>query len=273
MKAKRHRTLVALLLLALGAPAHADDTKPNALKRADEYYFSLFSDGTIIPDEKHNPELERSYAIDARFGYKAEHHWGYEVRVFYGKLNTKSVVAPTDEAPPPLTDPTGMFSTPGSVTYATGNRSGIGGDAIYRFGSLLGVRPYVLVGIGMAYSDALPGADWVAPYVNAGVGLSTGSLIELWERPLRVRAEVRYAYEDYRDHYTDNTIYDSSNYLDLHTFVGLEFALTRRVPDAPPPPPQVVPVEDIDADGVADTLDQCPGTGAVTVVDEQGCPK
>ncbi len=208
--------LAALALSVLATPAFADDE----IKRADEYYVSLFGDATVRPDEQHNPLLERSYAADLRIGYKAEHHWGYEVRGFYGKLDTTS---------PAIT---------------TGNRSGIGGDALYRLGSLLGIQPYVLAGIGIAYSDALNGPDWIAPYANAGVGLSTGSLIELWQRPLRLRAEVRWAYEDYRDEYTGAKQFDDNNYVDLHTFVGIEFGLTRHVPTPPPPPPQVVPVDE-----------------------------
>jgi len=205
----------AILLLAASAAARADDDK--ALQRSDEIYTALFADALVKPDDKHNPPLDRSYGIDARFGYHAEHHWGYELRVFYSPLRVKYGVEPT------------------------GNRSGIGGDAIYRFGSILGLRPYLLAGVGIAYSDRLPGDDWVAPYVNAGVGLQTGTLVEIWQRPLRVRAEVRYAYEDYRDEYYGATRYDPSNYLDVHTFVGLELALYRHLPEPPPAQPEVVP--------------------------------
>ncbi len=238
------RATTALCLALFCVRAHADETKVDD-KRHDEYYVVLFGDALVKADDKHDPQWLNSYAGDLRFGYQAEQHWGYEVRAFYGKVHAKKVVAPTTQAPPPTTDPTGQFSTPGSVTYSMRNRSGIGGDAIYRFGSRDSfVRPYVLGGIGIAYSDALPGADWIAPYVNLGVGLSTGSLVELWQRPLRVRAEVRYAYEDYRDEYTAATQYDPSNYLDLHAFIGIELALTRHVPEPTPPPPEVVPVQE-----------------------------
>ena len=226
----------------IAAPAVADEAKE--VKRADEYYVALFGDGLVKADDKHDPEWLRSYAGDLRFGYQAEQHWGYEVRAFYGKVRAKKVVPATTQAPPPTTDPTGQFSTPEMVTYSTGNRSGIGGDAIYRFGSRDSfLRPYVLAGIGIAYSDELPGKPWIAPYVNAGVGLSA-SLLEIAERPLRIRAEVRYGYEDYRDEYTGATQYDPSNYLDLHAFIGIELALTRHVPAPTPPPPEVVPVQD-----------------------------
>jgi hypothetical protein len=122
-----------------------------------------------------------------------------------------------------------------------GNRSGIGVDALYRFGEPSLARPYLLAGVGVAYSDRLPGKDAVAPYANLGFGAESGSLVELWQRPLRLRAEVRFAYEDYRDEYTGSTEFDRSNYLDIHAFLGIEFALTRHVPEPPPPPPQVVP--------------------------------
>ncbi len=229
--------MTAALLLLGSLPAFADETKE--VKRADEYYTALFGDGLVKADDKHDPQWLRGYSGDLRFGYQAEQHWGYEVRAFYGKVRSKKVVPATTQAPPPTTDPTGQFSTPEMVTYSTGNRSGIGGDAIYRFGSG-SFRPYVLAGIGIAYSDRLPGADWIGPYVNLGLGLSA-QLTEIAERPLRIRAEVRYAYEDYRDEYTGATKYDPSNYLDLHAFIGLELALTRHVPAPTPPAPEVVP--------------------------------
>jgi hypothetical protein len=219
------------------------------LKRADESYVAVFGDVLISPDDKHDPMWSRSTGVDARFGWRGAGVWGYEVRGFYGKLALED------------------------ARLDGGNRSGLGVDAICRFGLFAGMHGYLLAGVGAAYSDSLPGADWIAPYANVGVGLSTGSLIELWERPLRVRAEVRYAYEDYRDEYRDQYDYDRSNYLDLHALFGIEFALTRRVAEAPPAPPQVVPIEDTDGDGVADAQDQCPDTGPATVVDAGGCPR
>lgn len=212
--------LLVLLTTFAGAPARADDTKVD-VNRSDEYYVALFGDMMIKADNKHRPLLDRgSTSIDARFGYQSEQHWGYEGRVFYGKLK--------------VSDP----------SRDDGNRSGLGIDAVYRFGKPVIVRPYVLAGVGIAYSDALPGADWIAPYANIGFGVTSGSLVELWQRPLRVRAEVRFAYEDYRDEYTGATQFDRSNYLDTHAFVGIELALTRHVPEPTPPPPEVVPVQE-----------------------------
>ena len=236
------RIAAAFLLFSLASVcARADEAKVET-KRADEYYAGLVGDALVKADAKHDPEWLRGFAGDLRFGYQADHHhWGYEVRVFYGKVLAKKVIAPTTQAPPPTTDPTGQFSTPGSVTYSIGNRSGIGGDAIYRFGDSSFVRPYVLAGFGIAYSDELPGADWIAPYVNAGFGVTSGTLVELWQRPLRARAEMRYSYEDYRDEYTGPTTFDPARYGDYHAFVGLEFAVYRHVPEAPPPKPEVVP--------------------------------
>jgi hypothetical protein len=211
------RALAVVLLCLVAAPAAADDDKQ--LKRTDEFYVALFGDSMIKADDKHRPLLDRnSYAIDARFGMHPDGHLGYELRAFYGKLKVQD------------------------STRGDGNRSGIGVDALYRIGPpSFFLRPYVLAGVGVAYSDRLPGKDWIAPYANAGLGMTSGTLVELWQRPLRVRAEVRYAYEDYRDEYTGATQFDRSNYLDLHAFVGIEFALTRHVPEPSPPPAEVVP--------------------------------
>ena len=91
--------------------ARADDTKQtDEIKRADETYVALFGDALVKADDKHRPEWQRGYAGDLRFGYHAEHHWGYELRVFYGKLKTKTVVAPTTQAPPPATEPLRTFA-------------------------------------------------------------------------------------------------------------------------------------------------------------------
>jgi len=213
----KHAFAILAVLVALIDVARADEDKQ--LKRADELYVALFGDSMIKPDDKHRPMLDRgSLALDARFGLHPDQHLGYELRVFYGKLEVQD------------------------VGRGDGNRSGMGFDALYRIGPpSFVVRPYLLAGVGVAYSDRLPGKDALAPYANLGVGVTSGTLVELWQRPLRVRAEVRYAYEDYRDEYTGSTQFDRSVYLDAHAFLGIEFALTRHVPEPAPPKPEVVP--------------------------------
>ncbi|HZP10812.1 MAG TPA: hypothetical protein VFB36_00175 [Nevskiaceae bacterium] len=212
---KKPFAILAVVAFATGV-ARADEDKQ--LKRSDELYVALFGDSMIKADAKHRPPLERaSMALDARFGLHPDQHLGYEMRVFYGKLEVSD------------------------AARGDGNRSGIGFDVLYRFGDWSLVRPYLLAGVGVAYSDRLPGKDAVAPTANLGFGLTSGTLIELWQRPLRVRAELRYAYEDYRDEYSGSTQFDRSNYLDAHAFLGIEFALTRHVLEPTPPKPEVVP--------------------------------
>jgi len=131
---------------------------------------------------------------------------------------------------------------------------GVGADLQLLFNRDGRFQPFVFSGFG--YQDAqLTGNDSVnGGVLTGGVGFRS----QLGGGRTRLRGEYRYnSYNAYSLH-LDEELYS----------LGIEFAFGKK---APPP---IVPmqVRDADGDGVADEVDQCPGTPAGVAVDTVGCP-
>jgi hypothetical protein len=207
---------VALLGLALACAAVAARAQ-EAAPADREHYFALFGSSLTGPDDKRNPRLDGGTGADLRFGARpAAGGWGYEVRAFQESLEKEN--------------------------GDTGNRGGLGADALYRLPQFFFVTAYGLGGMALAYSDALPGRDWLAPVVNAGLGLESAAL-RLAGGRLRLRVEARYSYEDNRDEYATPYDYDRANYVETRAFAGLHYGF-GPAPAGPKEPVDVVPPDD-----------------------------
>ena len=120
-------------------------------------------------------------------------------------------------------------------------------DGIYYFGRMDKFDPYAAVGIGHAEFDGDNGEDNETQY-DAGVGFRY-AFTEKWS--LKADAKVIYGHDD-----------DTQDTLLL---VGLSYAFDGAAR-------QSEPVDgDADADGVADSKDQCPNTPTGASVDANGC--
>jgi OOP family OmpA-OmpF porin len=259
------KPLAVLILACVCTSAFAQEPDAPVVPR--ETYFAVLGSSLIEPDDRRNPQLDGGTGVDLRYGNRPDDGgWGFEIRLFQESLE----------------------KTDGD----TGNRGGLGADALYRSPQFAFVTLYGLGGFGLSYSDALPGRDWIAPVVNAGVGVESGALLRLGGRALRLRAEYRYSYEDNRDEYTTPTDYDRANYTESRVFAGLSYAFAAPAP-APTPPVEVVPAPplepepapvvapepapapaapgDADGDGIPDDQDRCANSAAGKTVDAEGC--
>jgi OmpA-OmpF porin, OOP family len=216
--------------LALTTPhARAADAPSGA-----DSYIGVFADALVLPDPGHVPELDGGWGLEGRYGVIKTEHWGYEVRLGY------ALIEPADNRAMAAMD--GVYRLPlGSIT-------------------LLG-----FAGGGLVYSR-LGGSVEGGLLLNVGAGVATAPLFDLFDRPVRLRAEAREGYEQY-----------SESFFDLHAYLGLEMPLANAPPPMPPPAPEPVAVvapdepADTDADGVVDSKDRCPDTKAGVRVDAEGC--
>lgn len=246
---------IAIFLLCTSLVPVAWAQQDGQPARPAETYFGVLADYLAVPDDGHLPEWDQGLGLDLRYGVRSAGPWSYELRGFYGVVSAKD---------------TGVDN---------GNRSGVGADLLYTFPVFMGLTPYALGGGGLVYSDLLPGHDQMGIMLNAGGGAVTQSLGEVLGRPLRLRGELRYSWEDYRD-----------SYLDLHALLGVEIPWSTEMPAPipqpvavveavePEPAPAPAPVEvapagpaDSDGDGVTDDKDRCPDSAAGKPVDPEGC--
>lgn len=126
-------------------------------------------------------------------------------------------------------------------------------DALYHFNADGKFVPYVAAGYGGLFIDPDGADDNSKGIFNYGLG------VKYFLTPgLALRADVRHLVVTDDDHYS-NLEYTLGLYLPF----GGAPAAVAAVAAAP---------LDSDGDGVVDTLDQCPGTGAGVKVDGKGCP-
>lgn len=138
------------------------------------------------------------------------------------------------------------------------------------------INPYLLLGGGVTYEDALGDppsnedrSDRLVGYANAGGGL----LFKLGgSRDAALRVEGR-RYAIFSDD-IPGTAAGRDNIWDTRVNAGVQFNLSRTEEAPPPPPPAPAPapvIGDSDGDGVLDNIDRCPGTPAGIAVDAYGC--
>lgn len=226
-------------LVSLPALAHDD-----GIGATEDLYAAWFSamGSYLQPDDARGPGLDLSdgTGFQASYGRQYHNNFGWETLLF-------SEIHDTGESN-------------GTDFY----RTGLGVDALYAFGDRSALTPFLLLGAGLAYDDAFPDArDDYAWYANVGAGIVSKPLIERGQ--LRLRAELRYSYDDFE-----------SGYEDLKASIGVEIPLLTPRPGAPVEPVvQVVEVpsglRDDDGDGVINDADQCPQTPPNTRVDGLGC--
>ncbi len=137
------------------------------------------------------------------------------------------------------------------VSKQNENFYGGGIDLRYLFGSQQ-LGGFLIGGVGAVREDFV-GDSENSPYANLGAGLLVGIT-----RSLQFRGEVRqFATFNKASYPGENTQYDT------RLGVGFQYAFAG----AP-----VFVDGDSDGDGVADSIDQCPGTPPGTLVDAVGCP-
>ena len=152
-----------------------------------------------------------------------------------------------------------------SGTYAEADNAfgNTAGDSEVSFFSVNGIRyfpvandriePYAAMGLGMGIfnPDNIREEEVTQGNVGGGVRYALSG-------PVSLRADARYYYGF--DHETNDGV----------VTIGLSYAFGGDSKPAPAPAPERV-VNDSDADGVVDSMDQCPGTPAGIAVDAKGC--
>lgn len=156
-----------------------------------------------------------------------------------------------------------------NVTNKDDDNYALGLDFRFNFAPDAKVNPFLILGGGGVFEDAIPkdADERFVGYANAGLGLLL-PMGDLRHTAWRFEAR-RYAT------FTDD-ISGGDALWDTRVNFGVQFNLQADAPAkpapapiVPPPPPKVV---DSDADGVADSIDRCPGTVPGTKVDAYGCP-
>ena len=124
------------------------------------------------------------------------------------------------------------------------------GDLVYHFNSGGSVEPYLALGYGVADADLIDGESY-----DVGLGIKFYASDNFIIRP-----DIHYADVD---EFNDDHMIASLN---LSWLIGGSSKKQAPVKTEPPQP------ADSDRDGVADNLDQCPGTPSGVSVDGKGCP-
>jgi OOP family OmpA-OmpF porin len=201
MSKSRFHLIGAALAASLVFPSAA------ALAVPDNSYIGVLGSGTRL-DSKREADDRDGYGGAILYGRQFSERWLWELQLSYEQFDR---------------DVGSNF-----------RRYGIGGDLQYALGDRTGwITPYALIGGGIVDNDnpAIGGRDRDSnAYVNAGLGLVVPLFRPSWPR---LRAEVRYV-NDLLD-FTDN------GFRDWRANVGLEFPLSRVMPEPEPVPPAPEP--------------------------------
>lgn len=229
------KVLALLLLGGLATASHAE-SKP---------YMGLMG-SWVDPDSGRQVE-DDAMGIHALFGFPLNHYLAAELNFFGHHINN-------------------------TTTGSNDKNYGAGVDLRAAFAPNSLINPYLLLGGGATYEDALgdapalkDNADRVVGYANAGGGL----LFKLGgPRDAAVRVEGR-RYAIFSD---DIPGAGGDRAWDTRVNAGVQFNLSSSAPPAPIPVAPAAPlVSDTDGDGVPDHIDRCPGTPRGVVVDVYGC--
>ena len=141
----------------------------------------------------------------------------------------------------------------------------------------LGAKPFFLLGAGAVQED-VAGDD----HIHFGLDGGVGALFPFLDWGWAIRAEALAQAQ-----LNDESVPDEDYLLDFQLRLGLHIPFDGRYSDNAPEPVPPAPecatrvvdpvtgradcISDSDRDGVADTLDQCPGTPSGTAADAKGC--
>ena len=183
--------------------------------------------------------LKDSPVVGGRLGYNITNNFGIEGTWDF----IKSYV--DDKSIPPTRQ--GQFASPTSSVFITQYNL----DLLYHFMPESRFNPYVTAGYGIVhYTPKINNKNMSA--LDFGVGA------KYWvAENIALRADVR-----------DNMVFDEHIH-NVATTLGVVLAFGGKSKSSPVPVDKLV---DSDGDGVADTLDKCPGTPAGVAVDKDGCP-
>jgi OOP family OmpA-OmpF porin len=142
-------------------------------------------------------------------------------------------------------------------------------DAYYRFNTANNFQPYVLVGGGQTRVKVENAGPQNGTFDSTIVNAAVGAFYQLANN-LSLRGEVRGV--QYVEDSQQNNVDGIASVGVLYAFGGSKAVAAAPAVLAPVAPVPVADGDD-DKDGVANSLDKCPGTPTTVVVDANGCPK
>ncbi|MCX2778834.1 OmpA family protein [Microbulbifer thermotolerans] len=239
-------------LFSLALSSSLTISLPSVAEGPDDTYFDLTP--YIAHLDKDRKTDRQAGGLRAAYGWGWQGPWYSEVQVFGSILESN--------------DFSHTYGYPSQTDYYM---YGLGFDVVYNFGDRIGYTPYLLGGLGAVNNDVLPDEDDATnAFVNFAAGITTQ---EISQRGIRLRGEVRYMYDFFKD-----------NMSDWQLAFGISIPLRR--PPAPAvatvSPQDIAPIQepeqqidvklaDSDNDGVLDRDDRCPDTLPGAKVDSEGC--
>ena len=142
-------------------------------------------------------------------------------------------------------------------------------DAYYRFNTANNFQPYVLVGGGQTRVKVENAGAQDGTFDSTIVNAAVGAFYQLANN-LSLRGEIRGV--QYVEDSQQNNVDGIASVGVLYAFGGSKAVAAAPAVLAPVAPAPVADGDD-DKDGVANSLDKCPGTPTSVVVDANGCPK
>lgn len=241
------RTMLPILLVASPGMVFAEEKVPSGATDSVTPQFVAILPTYIDTDTDRG--TDEGLGIHINYGRALNPRWYWETDVYNGVLETG------DDA---VTD-----------YYQFGVSTGLSWAMFDRDPSHW--TPYALGMVGAIYDDAQPDRrDGTNLTLALGAGVVTKSL---FDNGIRLRAEVRYLYDEY-----------AGDQSDLHWSAGIEIPLrgarivervvyVDRVKEVEREVPVMVTVHDPDSDmdGVPDSRDRCPDTLRGARVDATGC--
>lgn len=143
-------------------------------------------------------------------------------------------------------------------------------DAYYRFNTANNFQPYVLVGGGQTRVKVENAGAQNGTFDSTIVNAAVGAFYQLANN-LSLRGEIRGV--QYVEDSQQNNVDGIASVGVLYAFGGSKAAAAAPAVLAPVAPVAPVVDGDDDKDGVANSIDKCPGTPTTVVVDANGCPK
>ncbi|MES3039802.1 MAG: OmpA family protein [Pseudomonadota bacterium] len=142
-------------------------------------------------------------------------------------------------------------------------------DAYYRFNTANNFQPYVLIGGGQSRIEVRNAGSMSGTFDTTIVNAAVGAFYQLANN-LSLRGELRGV--QYVEDSQQNNVDGIASVGVLYAFGGSKAAAVAPAVLAPVAIAPVVDGDD-DKDGVANSVDKCPGTPTTVVVDANGCPK